>query len=293
MKKLLLPAFLLLGASFVNAQKVVIFEEDFEWIEPWLTPAIVDNIADNDHYTGTPALSTRTYDGKSLTAAVCDRKGNSRYWFTSITKTGDPEMTGGQLYYGGAYSVYCGANWLKFGKTGVQAGFRFQSDLDAPEGAAVTLEFDWCPWRQSGKKIDGVSTDITNKYTDGKFDPVQLQVFVGDQVAKVLDAHDWEDGHDMEWIHATVDLDGFTITRDTRILIRLVDSLWGVATANRYCLDNLKMSYDASTTGINEINADENAPAEYYNLQGVRVNNPENGLYICRQGNKVSKIQVK
>lgn len=35
--------------------------------------------------------------------------------------------------------------------------------------------------------------------------------------------------------------------------------------------------------------ADENAPVEYYNLQGVRVANPANGLYIVKQGNKVSK----
>ena len=35
--------------------------------------------------------------------------------------------------------------------------------------------------------------------------------------------------------------------------------------------------------------ADENAPVEYYNLQGVRVANPTNGLYIVKQGKKVTK----
>ena len=34
---------------------------------------------------------------------------------------------------------------------------------------------------------------------------------------------------------------------------------------------------------------DANAPVEYFNLQGVRVANPENGLYIRRQGNKKSR----
>ncbi|MDE7154652.1 MAG: chitobiase/beta-hexosaminidase C-terminal domain-containing protein [Muribaculaceae bacterium] len=37
----------------------------------------------------------------------------------------------------------------------------------------------------------------------------------------------------------------------------------------------------------------ENAPVEYYNLQGVRVQNPENGLFIRRQGNSVSKIIIR
>ncbi|MDE6197590.1 MAG: Ig-like domain-containing protein [Muribaculaceae bacterium] len=45
--------------------------------------------------------------------------------------------------------------------------------------------------------------------------------------------------------------------------------------------------------GISETVAADNAPVEYYNLQGVRVANPENGLYIRRQGNKVSKVLVK
>lgn len=38
---------------------------------------------------------------------------------------------------------------------------------------------------------------------------------------------------------------------------------------------------------------DENAPVEYYNLQGVRVANPENGLYIVKQGKKVSKKFIR
>lgn len=38
---------------------------------------------------------------------------------------------------------------------------------------------------------------------------------------------------------------------------------------------------------------DDNAPVEYFNLQGVRVENPENGLYIRRQGKKVEKVFVR
>lgn len=45
------------------------------------------------------------------------------------------------------------------------------------------------------------------------------------------------------------------------------------------------------TTGVSEIASE--GVAEYYNLQGVRVANPENGLYIKRQGNKAEKVLVK
>ena len=47
-------------------------------------------------------------------------------------------------------------------------------------------------------------------------------------------------------------------------------------------------------TSIEEVDAtSNNAPVEYFNLQGVRVSNPENGLFIRRQGNKVEKVIVK
>lgn len=42
-------------------------------------------------------------------------------------------------------------------------------------------------------------------------------------------------------------------------------------------------------TGISGLES-ENAPVEYYNLQGVKVANPEKGIYIRVQGKKVSKV---
>jgi len=49
-----------------------------------------------------------------------------------------------------------------------------------------------------------------------------------------------------------------------------------------------------TSTAITDINVDNaNAPVEYFNLQGIRVENPQNGLYIRRQGNKVEKVYVK
>ena len=46
------------------------------------------------------------------------------------------------------------------------------------------------------------------------------------------------------------------------------------------------------STGIESIEAAA-GEAEYFNLQGVRVANPENGLYIRRQGGKAVKVLVK
>ena len=43
-------------------------------------------------------------------------------------------------------------------------------------------------------------------------------------------------------------------------------------------------------SGVESVEFDNNAPKEYYNLQGVRIENPGKGLYIVRQGSKASKV---
>lgn len=42
-----------------------------------------------------------------------------------------------------------------------------------------------------------------------------------------------------------------------------------------------------------ESSADADAPVEYYNIQGMRVINPAAGIYIKKQGNKVSKVYIR
>lgn len=45
------------------------------------------------------------------------------------------------------------------------------------------------------------------------------------------------------------------------------------------------------TTGVNTINADTQE-AVYYNLQGIKVDNPTNGIFIKKVGNKSIKIKL-
>ena len=45
-------------------------------------------------------------------------------------------------------------------------------------------------------------------------------------------------------------------------------------------------------SGVKDVAVDANAHVEYYNLQGVRVAEPTNGIYIRRQGNTASKVLV-
>lgn len=57
-------------------------------------------------------------------------------------------------------------------------------------------------------------------------------------------------------------------------------------------IDMVKIwSPDDTEAGVNVIEvSDANAPVEYYNLQGVRVANPQNGIFVRKEGNKALKV---
>lgn len=67
-----------------------------------------------------------------------------------------------------------------------------------------------------------------------------------------------------------------------------------VANSNNYSLDYSQISFTWETNGVG-VDAIEAASgeAEYYSLQGVRVDNPENGMFIRVQNGKGSKVFVK
>ena len=53
-------------------------------------------------------------------------------------------------------------------------------------------------------------------------------------------------------------------------------------------------SFSVIANSIDGISVDsEDAPVEYYNLQGVKVENPSNGVFIKVQGKKSEKVYIK
>lgn len=65
------------------------------------------------------------------------------------------------------------------------------------------------------------------------------------------------------------------------------DSLW-------MCVDDVRIwsDDDEEGAGVDAVVVDANAPVEYFNLQGIRVANPENGVFIRRQGTTTSKVRL-
>lgn len=50
---------------------------------------------------------------------------------------------------------------------------------------------------------------------------------------------------------------------------------------------------DSGETGVSDLESDSGSiAAEYYTLEGLRVDNPQHGIFICRRGSKVEKIVI-
>ena len=58
-------------------------------------------------------------------------------------------------------------------------------------------------------------------------------------------------------------------------------------------ITKIEVEFASAPTGIEAIEAEDDAPAVYYNLQGVRVENPANGLYIRVNGKKAEKVFIR
>ena len=69
--------------------------------------------------------------------------------------------------------------------------------------------------------------------------------------------------------------------------------LGGSGEGNTIAIDNAFFYTPGAGAAINGVEADNaDAPVEYFNLQGVRVANPANGLFIKVQGDKATKVAL-
>lgn len=87
-----------------------------------------------------------------------------------------------------------------------------------------------------------------------------------------------------------------TNTKNTECFICKPGTYNNIAPAKNPTTFVLPLIYKlASGSGVDTVEAEvsEDAPVVYYNLQGVRVENPEQGLYIRVQGNKATKVAIR
>ncbi len=94
------------------------------------------------------------------------------------------------------------------------------------------------------------------------------------------------------WLNGDVEVEGGKSMEELQSVV----SSWD-AFSDKLEEDYPMLKWQAGeSSGISDIVVEEgeaNGPAVYYNLQGVQVANPENGIYIVRRGNKVTKELVR
>ena len=259
----------------------VLFEDDFEWLAPYAQagkngngdPAAGDTVGTNGAVSEAPKADACVVDGKSALEAM-QEKGYDLVSAHGFVNDKDKQDI----------AFYLQQNYLKFNKTGNVNGKPYQEGLvlpalqHVPTDAEISVEFDWCPQQQGS----------------GMYDLTKMAVIVvngEEEVEFAAPEYTWPDGADYSWTHAVVPLTGATVNETTKLIIRNTNEAWVDTTAHRFYLDNVKVLAAGSDdgSGVAEIITDVNAPVEFFNLQGVRVANPEKGIYIVKQGNKVSK----
>lgn len=53
------------------------------------------------------------------------------------------------------------------------------------------------------------------------------------------------------------------------------------------------IGFDETATAIDNLNTNADEKAEYYDLQGHRLNGPQKGINIVKRGNKTMKVIIK
>ena len=200
---------------------VVVFEDDFEWLEPYSTAVEApDDVADNKVNSTKNIFTT-----EALNPILTDlqTKGYGYVWggkgltaWSSETPEGD------------ARTLYLLKNYLKFGKSDWSSGIILPA-LSALTGTAnVELTFDWC-WCMTGKSKPDVMTLTAEVVGGEKFELSSAQPTEGDLTK-------------LEWQHASVTING--VTPETRIILRPtnVDPYTSNTRGqNRWYLDNIKI----------------------------------------------------
>lgn len=100
-------------------------------------------------------------------------------------------------------------------------------------------------------------------------------------------------GFKIDW---AVDADGNTVQLESIDFVKVYSAInqycgWIGETSTEVCGAE-DLHPDAQSTSVDNIIVD-NTVAEYYNLQGVKIETPSRGIYIKKQGNKIEKIVIQ
>lgn len=175
---------------------------------------------------------------------------------------------------------------------------------DIENGATVTVPweigfemegmtmFEWNP-HFTARSLSGMSEEITvyatSSVTAQLCWPSNCQAIMGGNEVNATGTVNGT-GSDLQFDRSDWDYEGGSTPSEANAgtgCLRIVDS------DNNEIVINIVWSLEKEDVGVENIATDINAPAEYYSLTGVRVNNPSKGIYIVKRGNKVTREVIR
>ncbi len=200
----------------------VLFEEDFEWLEPYATAASAPDDVTSNSVGSSPNIFTT--EGLQPILATLLEKGYAYIWGgKGMTEwaTTEPDSGNGR-------TLYLQKNYLKFGKSDWSSGLVLPAISSLSSATNIDITFDWC-WCMTGGSKPDIMT-LTAEVAGGEI--VELsstQPTEGDQTK-------------LEWQHASASFNG--ITAESRIVLRPTNVDPYVSNTrgqNRWYLDNIKI----------------------------------------------------
>lgn len=130
-------------------------------------------------------------------------------------------------------------------------------------------------------------------------DPESFEVFLGRDrtieamTVEVMTKNDYTHNGSFETLSAEVKLPAAEAREEGNMWCLGIHATSPAFHFNLY-INNIKIESIKETTGIENAVIDLNAPAEYFNLQGIRVDSPRKGqMMIVRQGDKTFKTIIR
>lgn len=222
----------------------------------------------NDIYTVNNAAGSKTFTGQASNNQVRIKK-----IVVSDEGADAPEVDPSQGIT--VFDIHTPGEW-----TGDVNGWSRAKDANG-----FTLTYD-----RAGSTTDLISP-AANSYAwrvyKGAAFTLTSETYKMDEVVITYDTYTTDDGKG--YVAELVLSDGWTGTLDENVYTLKsngLKTLTATSEVQQVRITKIVVKGEAGVTGV----AVDNAPAAYYNLQGVRVANPEKGIYIVVKNGKSSKV---
>ena len=242
--------------------------------------------------------ATSVYDwGEATYTLVVKRQGQktAEFDFTKFEKAEGSDLE----YIAGFPDILVGTWWTTNPDPSYGSGAQFKPLIISNEGVAITFDYD------GGSSHGNVRGTTTSKQNNLQLGGSACMTIKGTEAGTILSqvALQGNRKRTAEGLSLLGDMTSnaegeLDFDETTQILLwtpKSADAECYLDAANGAYIESITVEYAAAGAGVDAVVVDkaEDGPVEYYNLQGIRVSNPQSGIYIRRQGTKASKIAIR